>query len=120
MTTAAAFKAWINSDAPFELAHADPALAARPLVPHHLGALIGHLNRVCGGDGERRSFLKYCFDVDSSKLLHVRHINALYYWLRVQPDAEGAWHVTNAKAAATAAAVVRESLLAAGQMEMPL
>ena len=120
MGTADDFKAWINSDAPFELANAAPAKAAQPVVSHHLGALIGHLNQLCGGDGERRSFLKYCFDVDSSKLLHVRHINALYYWLNVKPDDEGKWQITNPRARATAAAVVTAALVAAGQMQMPL
>jgi hypothetical protein len=115
-TTAKAFKAWVNSDAPFKLAHARPSEAAQPLVPHHLGALVGHLNTVCGSDDARRLFLHYCFGVDSSKALHVRQINALYYWLRVAPDREGKWSVTNAKASATAAAVVAVSRLAAGQV----
>lgn len=120
MGTADEFKAWINSDEPFKLAGADPAKAAQPVVPHHLGALIGHLNDLTGSDGARRSFLKYLFGVDSSKLLHVRHVNALYYWLAVRPDPEGKWIVTNPRARATAAAVVSAALVAAGQMQMEL
>ena len=120
MTTAAAFKEWIQSDAPFELAGADTKTASQPCVPHHFGALMGYLDAVCGGAGARRSFLRYCFGVSSGKDLHVRAINALYYWLAVRPDADGKWAVTNPKAQATAAAVVAAALVEAGQMELKL
>lgn len=120
MGTAAAFREWINSDAPFALAGADPAKAAQPCVPHHFGALMGYLDDLCGGAPERRSFLKHVFGVESGRDLHTRHINALYYWLAVRPDADGKWHVTNPKARATAAAVVSAALVAAGQMQMEL
>ena len=120
MTTAAAFRDWITSDAPFKLANADPAKASLPCVPHHLGALIGHLNDLTGSDGARRSFLKYLFAVDSSKSLHVRHINALYYWLAVRQDAEGKYYISNPKARATAAAVVSAALVDAGQLQLEL
>lgn len=120
MTTAAAFREWINSDAPFKLAGADTSKASQPCVPHHFGALMGYLDGLCGDAGRRRSFLKYVFGVDSGKDLHVRHINALYYWLAVRPDDDGKWHVTNPKATATAQAVVTAALVEAGQLEMEL
>jgi hypothetical protein len=116
MGTADEFRAWINSDEPFNLSHADPSKADQPRVAHHLGALIGHLNALTGDDGARRLFLKYCFDVESSRALTVRHVNALFYWLNVAPDGEGKWQVRNPRAAATAAAVVTAARLAAGQL----
>ena len=86
MTSALDFKEWINSRAPFDLANANPALAARPLVPHHLGTLLGHLDVLCGGDENRRVFLRFCFANEDNNMLHVRHINALFYWLTIRPD----------------------------------
>lgn len=118
MTSAADFRAWITSDEPFRLAHANPKVAAQPVVPHHLGSLLGHLDALCGSADARRLFLRYCFDNDDNERLHVRQINALYYWLCIRPDADGKWVITNPRAQATALAVVREAQLAGEQLEM--
>jgi hypothetical protein len=120
MTTAAAFKEWILSEEPFKLAGADPKFAAQPLVPHHLGALIGHLNTLTGSNDARRHFLKYLFDVETSRALHVRHVNSLYYWLNVKQDADEKYYIGNPRAAQTAAAVVAAAREAAGQLELKL
>jgi hypothetical protein len=120
MASAAAFKAWINSNAPFQLANANPRTAAQPLVPHQLGALLIHLDTLCGGADNRRAFLRYCFANEDNDMLHCRHINALFYWLHVRPDGEGKWVVTNPNAQRTARAVVAEAQQAGVQAELPL
>lgn len=110
MVKAEEFKAWLLSDAPFQLARAEEA------IPNHLGALVGHLDNVLGGTANRHLFLEYLFGNQSAKALAPRQANALYLWLAVRADEEGKWHVTNPKARATAAAVVTAALEAAGQL----
>lgn len=118
MSSAADFRAWITSDEPFKLSNASPALAARPLVPHHLGTLLGHLDTLCGSEVDRRLFLRFLFANEDNNLLHVRYINALFYWLCIRPDGDGKWVVTNPRAAATAQAVLAEARLAGEQIGM--
>lgn len=111
MDTAAEFKAWLLSEAPFKLARAEEA------IPNHLGALVGHLDTTCGGTENRHLFLEYLFGNQSAKALTPRQANSLYLWLAVRADAEGKWQVTNPRARATAAAVVTAALRAAGQLD---
>lgn len=132
---ALAFREWITSDAPFK---GDATKAAFPTTAGTVGALVGHLNRVCGGDVNRRMFLHWCFGVDSSRDLHVRDRNALLAWLapkhfdyaeRVPLDYEapdldaeterGQWLVRR-QCRVTAEAVVEAARLALGQLAMPI
>lgn len=123
MSVAEAFKAWITSDQVFR--DHGTFVDNQPMLDRKRGAMIAHLEDICGGEAERRSFLKYVFDVDSSADLHCRHQNALYLWLapqRVNPhdDNDKRWEVGNAKARATAAAVVAAALRAAGQLTLEI
>jgi hypothetical protein len=119
MDTAAAFRQWITTDAVFT-AHECP-VDNRPMLNSKRGAMIAHLEDVCGGEAERRLFLAYVFGVDSSADLTCRQQNALYLWLapfKVRPNDpdDKRWAVGNPRAAATAAAVVTAARLAAGQL----
>ena len=137
-TRAAAFKAWINSDRAFLDTGHTLDYADFPRTAGGVGALVGHLNRVCGGDEPRRLLLHYCFGVDSSRDLHVRQRNALYAWLAPRcfeyaeliptdyetPDLDGdpdkeVWLVRR-QCAVTAALVVLAARAALGQMAMPV
>ena len=88
------------------------------------GAMVAHLEDLCGGEPERRSFLKYVFGVSSSADLTCRQQNALYLWLapqKVSSDPKDKrWVVSNPKARATAGAVVDAAIVEAGQPEMTL
>lgn len=113
---AEAFREWINSDRAFT-DHRKP-VDNFPMLDSKRGAMIGHLEQLCGGERERRTFLKYVFNVESSADLHCRQQNALYLWLAPRKDdLAGQWGIGNAKAPATVAAVLRAALVAAGQME---
>lgn len=114
-----AFKTWINSKGPWFRVSKDPRYADQPMAGNKLGVLVKHLNDACGGERERRSFLKFVFGVESSKQLTCRQMNALYLWLEPRPNDEGVWAV-RAQAAATAKEVVRAVLIEAGQQEMVL
>lgn len=129
---AARFKQWLNSDAVFTATGHDLKNADHPTTAGTVGALVGHLDRVCRG--ERHLFLEYLFGVKSSKDLHVRQRNALLAWLAPRcfeyaekipadyefpnmdgdPDKE-VWLVRR-KCFDTAAAVVEVARLAAGQI----
>lgn len=132
------FKEWINSDRVFIDTGHDVKYAAMPRTDGTVGALVGHLNRICGGDEARRLFIKFTFDVDSSRDLHVRDRNALMAWLapkhfeyfeRVPVDYEspafdadtekGQW-LCRRQCAATAAAVIESARLALRQLMMPI
>lgn len=132
------FREWIMSDAVFLASGHDLKFAAMPRSDGTVGALVGHLNRVCGGDVNRRMFQHYVFGVDSSRDLHVRDRNALLAWLAPRhfgyfdripadyeaPDLEadpdkGQW-LCRRQCAVTAAAVVEASRLALGQLAMPM
>lgn len=117
--TALAFKQWINSDSPW--AQRGKPVDNQPMLDSKRGAMIAHLEDVCGGEKQRRSFLKYLFGIDSSADLTCRQQNALYLWLAPKPVNDSKqWTVSNPKARATAEAVVRAALLEAGQQELPL
>ena len=114
---AVAFKRWINSDKIFT--DSGRPVDNQPMLDSKRGALISHLESVCGGEKQRRSFLKYLFGVDSSADLTCRQQNALYLWLAPKSVAGSKqWTVSNPKARATAEAVVRAALIEAGQLEM--
>lgn len=119
MSHAEEFKVWINGDGPWRRVGKDARYADHPMVDTKLGVLVKHLNDACGGERERRSFLKYIYGVDSSKDLTCRQMNALYLWLEPRPDAEGVWR-PRALAVSTAKEVVRAALIDAGQQEMLL
>lgn len=122
MSVAEAFREWIMSDQVFT--DHGQKVDNQPMLNSKRGAMLGHLDEICGGEPERRSFLKFVFGVDSSTALTCRQQNALYLWLAPQkasPDpADKRWIVSNPKARATAAAIVKAARLAAGQLEMGL
>ncbi len=128
------FKQWINSEAVFTATGHDLKYADHPTTAGTVGALVGHLDRVCRG--ERHAFLFYLFGVASSKGLTVRQRNALLAWLAprkfemgdpIPPDYEfpdldanldkGFWLVRR-KCLDTAAAVVEVARLQAGQAQI--
>lgn len=118
MTVAQGFREWITSDKVFA-DHGCP-VDNQPMLNSKRGAMIAHLEDVCGGEPERRSFLKYVFGVESSADLTCRQQNALYLWLAPQKansdPTDKRWVVTNPKARSTAAAVVSAALVEAGQL----
>lgn len=58
--------------------------------PGQRGAVIGHLNKACGGDGERHILFEYLFGVRSSKELSGAQWYALYRWIDAT-DIDGVW-----------------------------
>lgn len=130
------FREWIASDRVFIDTGRGLSYAAHPTTTGTIGALLGHLNAVCGGDEARRLFLKFCFLVDTSRDLHVRDRNALLAWLAPRhfemgdkipadyewPDLDrdldkGFWLV-RAKCRDTAALVVAAARARLGQLEI--
>lgn len=134
----AKFKAWLNSNAVFLDTGHDLQYAAMPRTEGTVGALVGHLNAVCGGDEARRLFIKYCFDVESSRDLHVRDRNALLAWLAPKhfdyteripaeyempdfdADPEKGFWLVRRQCRVTAAAVIEAARLMLGQLAMPI
>jgi hypothetical protein len=120
--TAQAFKAYIHSDRIF--ADRGKPVDNQPMLDSKRGAMLGHLEELCGGVKERHTFLRYVFGVDSSTALTCRQQNALYLWLAPKPAdliaGASTWVVTNPRAKATAAAVLAAALIEAGQMELEL
>lgn len=118
--TAEAFRSWITSDRAF--ADHGRQVDNQPMLDTKRGAMIAHLEELCGGEKPRRSFLKYVFGVDSSADLTCRAQNALYLWLAPKPEEPGSkhWVVTNPRARNTAMAVLAAALIAAGQQELPI
>ena len=119
MSVAEAFRQWITSDQVW--ADHNTPINNYPMLSSKRGAMIHHLEELCGGEPERRSFLKYVFGVDSSADLTCRQQNALYLWLDPQKanddPADKRWIVSNPKAPATVAAVLDTVRRAAGQLD---
>lgn len=89
-----------------------------PLSRGALGAATHHLETACGGERERRTFLRAVFGVGSSKDLTDDERSALYTWLSPVEAEDGRWVVGNPDAGPAAREVVREALLDAGQLEL--
>lgn len=106
-------------------------ISVEPLSMGHMGALIGHLEEVCGGDEQRHAFLAYIYGVDSSRQLTVEQWSRLKEWLDprpieepVGPSGKQRWAVRaecydEAKAAVSASYLARrQAQIDAGQMDL--
>ena len=88
---AAFFRDWLNSP---EVMTELPPEGSPPVTPKFVGALVGHLNSICGSDERRHTFLRYLFGVTSSKHLTAKQWVALYAFLapKQNPD-DSKWYV---------------------------
>lgn len=116
MKTASDFRAWLNSPAVFTARGWSQSRAAMP-APNHTGLIASYLNDLCGGERERRSFLRYLFGVDSLKKLDTTQLNALWAWLSPAPLDNGEWGVLP-QCKHWAGLVVRAAAVEAGQLEL--
>lgn len=116
MRTVTDFKAWINSPQVFA-ARGWSEARSYTASPQHIGPIAAYLDDLCGGEKERRSFLRWVFGVDSLKLLSPIQLNSLWAWLSPAPLDNGEWGC-RAECRHWAGQVVRQALIDAGQMEM--
>lgn len=90
-----------------------------PIVTNKQRASVSiWLNELFDGDEGRHEFLRWAFDVESSKDLIDTQLNALRHWLGVRKDDDtGTWTI-RAECYQTAKLWRRTRQIAAGQLDM--
>ena len=83
------------------------------------GAIVGHLEEICGGKKERRTFLRSVYGVLSSRDLEPWQWNALWRWLGPPIEFGGKWY-PHPECEPETRALLRAALIEAGQVEMGL
>jgi len=82
------------------------------------GLMVGLLNKILGGDPERRSWLNHVWGETSSKGLRGGSVLATLDWLKAEKDADTGEWIPHPYAVSEARTMLREAMVEAGQQDM--